>query len=382
MAVITDKNRIDNLLNRRISADGFFPSREDIKNRLTDGTRLKFYYGIDPTGPDIHLGHTVQLWLLKELADLGHEIILLIGDFTARIGDPTGKDKTRKPLTEKEIEQNHKNYLKQVHRILPEGSFKVEHNSKWLKNMDLEKIIDLTSRVTVQQMIIRDMFQERINNSKPIAIHEFLYPLMQGYDSVAMEVDGEVGGHDQIFNMLVGRDLENSYLNKDKMVLATRLLVDESTGKKMSKSEGEIIAMSDEPAEIRRKILAVDDKIVKTIFELCTAEDQEWINSKTLELQPRESKELLSDKLIAIFHGENKVSEAHKPKEIKFSELKGLNLAGTLEISGVASSMSSAKSLINEGAVRVNGEVVTNWKESPKEGDKIQVGKGKFLEIK
>ncbi len=377
MAVETDKNKIGLLLDRRVSPDGFYPSKEEVINKLSSGQALTFYYGIDPTGKDIHLGHTAQLYLLKGLGHLGHKIILLMGDFTAMIGDPTGKDKTRKPLDEGNIKENMKGYLEQVQKILLEGNFEVKHNSEWLKKMDMGNLIKIASHVTVQQMIVRDMFQERIKNNQSIALHEFLYPLMQGYDSVAMKVDGEIGGHDQIFNMLVGRDLEKTLLNKDKMVLATRLLIDAGTGKKMSKSEGEIISIKDEPSEIRRKILAMDDKMTKTVFELCTDKDQEWIDEESKK-EPREFKEKLAEELIRIYHGEDKVKEAISPK----AGNEGGNLATTSVDSGIIPSISQAKELIKAGAVEINGKVETNWKIEPKKGDKIKYGKGKFVEIK
>src|SRR3989344_7887691 len=233
--IIIEDGKIEEILKRRI--ENSYPSEEEVKKRLKEGKRLKFYYGIDPTGPSLHIGHTVQLFLLKQLAELGHEIILLIGDFTARIGDPTDKEATRKKLTEKEVKENMRNYIKQIEKILPEKYFKVRYNSEWLKRMSFENIIELAGHITVQQTEAREMFQERIKKGKPIYLHEFLYPLMQGYDSVAMEVDGEIGGNDQVFNMLVGRDLEKSYLGKDKIVLATKLLVDVDSGRKLSKTE-------------------------------------------------------------------------------------------------------------------------------------------------
>lgn len=384
MSVVTDENIVENLLSRRVASDGFFPMKDEVKKRFISGDKLSFYYGIDPTGKDIHLGHTTQLFLLKGLADLGHKITLLIGDFTAKVGDPTGKDKTRKPLSDEEIKENMKTYLDQVYKILPKEYFEVRYNSEWLKNMNMEKVLELASHVTVQQMIVRDMFQERLKQEKPIGVNEFLYPLMQGYDSVAMKIDGEVGGHDQIFNMLVGRDLEKKYLNKDKIVLATKLLVNESTGKKMSKSEGEIIALNDEPAEIRRKILSLDDKMIKTIFDLCTDKEQSWIDDRYKELSPQEYKELLSDTLVGIYHGEGSIKKAHTPKEFVISEMEG---PASRELAAVISrffskSMTEAKNLVSSGAVEVNGETEKSWKRGLKREDRIKVGKGRFGIIK
>ena len=186
-----DSNKIKELLARRIEA--VFPSVEYAEEELKSGKKLRVYLGIDPTGPSLHLGHTIPLLFLKQLLELGHRPVLLIGDFTARIGDPTGKETARKPLTKKEIKENMKDYLKQAYKILPKGSFDVKYNSSWLSNMSFDDVIRLSAHVTVQQMIIRDMFQERLKNGKSIGVHEFLYPLMQGYDSVAMKIDGEVG---------------------------------------------------------------------------------------------------------------------------------------------------------------------------------------------
>ena len=371
--IITDKNRIKEILDRHTAT--LYPSRQEIEKRMEEGKKLRIYYGIDPTGPDIHLGHTVQLMFLKKLAELGHEVVLLIGDFTARIGDPTDKDATRKPLTEKEVSSNMKTYLEQVSKVLPQSCFKLEYNNSWLSKMSFENVIKLASHVTVQQMIVRDMFQERIKNEKPIGLHEFLYPLMQGYDSVAMKVDGEVGGNDQTFNMLVGRELEREYLGKDKLVFVTKLLVS-SSGKKMSKSEGEIIAMSDKPQEIRRKILMIDDSTIKTLFELCTEKPIDWIE-KNKEKNPREWKEELADELVRMYHGEKAVSESHKPRKTS----GGATLISSMWIAGLVPSNSVAKELINQGAVEVNGETVKEWNFAIKKGDIIKMGKGVEIEI-
>ncbi|OGN19325.1 MAG: tyrosine--tRNA ligase [Candidatus Yanofskybacteria bacterium RIFCSPHIGHO2_12_FULL_41_9] len=377
MNIAADENKIAKLLDRRVAPDGFFPSRDEIKKRLLSGQKLSFYYGIDPTGRDLHLGHLVQLLLLKGLAGLGHKITLLVGDFTARVGDPSGKDKSRKALSEEEIKYNMQNYIEQAEKILAIGSFDVRYNSQWLSKMKLEDVLFLTEQATVQQMIAREMFQQRIKQEKPISISEFVYPLMQGYDSVAMKIDGEIGGHDQIFNMLVGRDLVKKYLNKDKIVLATKLITGPE-GKKMSKSEGEIIAFNDEPSEIRRKILAVNDEVIRDIFELCTIEEENWIAGKLKELPPRELKELLADKLIEMFYGKEKIKEAHKPKEGRSTG----NLAVTIKDFGFASSISEAKKLISNNAVEVNGAVKTDWSYMPQKGDRLRVGKGKFGLIK
>ncbi len=367
-------------LKRRVQ--NLFPDEKSVLSRLAGDEKLTVYWGVDPTGTEIHLGHTVQLLLLKELALLGHDIVLLIGDFTARIGDPTGKNAVRTALTDDVVRQNMETYIEQVEKILPKGMFRVVYNSEWLATLTMEQVIRLAGMVTVQQMLQRDMFQERLKDEKPIHLNEFLYPLMQGYDSVALRTDGEVGGNDQTFNMLVGRELEKEILGKDKFVLATKLLVDAATGKKMSKSEGTLIALNDSPQEIRRKILAVDDAMVRTLFELCTevsAEDiDRWQHEGASPENPRAAKEALAAELIRMYHGEGAIDLATKPVEISFSG----PLDKGLVVSGAASTATAAHNLINGGAVRVNDTAVTEWKHALKEGDIVSVGKGKSFKVK
>jgi len=374
--LITDEAEIGQALVRRLEVGGIFPNKEGAI-KLLKSKPLRVYLGIDPTGPDIHLGHTIPLLFLKQLWDLGHAPVIVIGDFTARIGDPTGKDSTRKALSIEEIKENSKNYLEQIYKILPKGSFEVRHNGDWLDNLSFKDVVQLASHVTVQQMIQRDMFQERIKNQQAVGLHEFLYPLMQGYDSVAMEIDGEVGGNDQVFNMLVGRDLEKKLLKKDKLVFAIKLLVSSVGGKKMSKSEGEIVAISDSPQEIRRKVLAMDDSMTESTFILCTEKSDDWIEQNKNK-SPREFKEELADELVRMYHGKDAVAEARKDKEV--------SAAGQSIVSAITSvtggSNSEAKKLLEQGAVEVNGEALKDWHYEVKSGDKIRIGKGKFIEIK
>lgn len=382
MSVITDENKIEELLTRRIGdfegRSNIWPSKEEVKAKLKEGKKFRVYLGIDPTSTDLHLGHLVPLLFLKQLKELGHVPVLVIGDFTARIGDPSGKTTTRKPLTQNEIEENMKTYLDQVYKILDKDSFEIKYNSEWLDKMPLNKFFEMISSVNVDYLENRSMFKERREKGNPIGIHEFLYPVLQGYDSVAMDIDGEVGGIDQMFNMLMGRDLMKKILNKEKMVFGVRLLEDPSTGKKMSKSEGETIAINDEPSEIRRKVLALDDSMIKVVFELCTEENQDWINDKNKSIPPREFKELLADKLIEMFRGKDKIKEGREPK---FGPAVG-NIAETIKSFEFAPSIASAKNLISSGAVEVNGKVETNWDVKLGAGDKFRVGKGKFGEVK
>jgi tyrosyl-tRNA synthetase len=332
---------------------------------------------------------------MKDLASLGHKIILLIGDFTAKIGDPTGKDATRRPLSDEEIKENSKNYFSQVDKILTE--YEVRYNSEWLGKISLDELIKLTSKVTVQQMIIRDMFQERITGGKPIGVHEFLYPLMQGYDSVAMEVDGEIGGNDQTFNMLMGRDLEKIYLNKDKMVLATPLLINSETGKKMSKSEGSLISIADSPEDIFGKTMRyVPDDMTKTVFELCTGVGKEEIEELQKKVDkggnPKDFKERLAYELVKICYGEGEASKAREEFNSVYSKgnipenLEEVSGDGVDIISFIVSwqglSKSEAKRLIDQGGVSADGRTVNSWDFKLSSGQVIKLGPHKFIKVK
>src|SRR3989338_9373409 len=319
--LVTDESLISRALERRLETVGVFPSKEEAI-RLLKSKPLRVYLGIDPTGPDIHLGHTIPLLFLKQLWLLGHTPVIVIGDFTARIGDPTGNDSARRPLSPEQINENSKDYLEQIYTILPKGSFDVCHNGDWLDKLSFKDVVQLASHVTVQQMIQRDMFQERLKNEKPVGLHEFLYPLMQGYDSVAMEIDGEVGGNDQTFNMLVGRDLEKKLLNKDKLVFTTQLLVDTTTGKKMSKSEGGLISVSDTPGDMVGKIMSVPDGFIRGMFKLCTERDMDWIDEHDddMKTKPYEYKKELAKELVKMYHGERWATKAMDEWEKVFSK--------------------------------------------------------------
>lgn len=362
------------ILARRTAPNGVYPSIEDVTRRLADPQQLVFYSGYDPTGPFIHIGHSVSLLLMKALArDLGHSVIVLFGDFTARIGDPTGKESARRMLSEEEISENVLTWDQQIAALFGDVPYTIKRNSEWLDAMTFTDVIKLSATVTVQQLLARDMFQERMKQSRPIYLNEFLYPLAQGYDSVAMRVDGEVGGLEQTFNMLVGREFERELLGKDKMVLGTPLIVDAKTGIKMSKSEGELIALTDSPQEIRRKILAQDDSVIETMFRLCTEVPEEKIHTA----DPRQAKEELAAELIRMYHGEGAVAQAEQAISITATGA----LASVLKESGLAKSMSDAKTLISQGAVSVNGEVKKEWDYDVKKGDEIKVGKGKFVKV-
>jgi len=406
MFVSTDREKIKEILNSRY-IEKVFPSKKALEKALLSGKRLRLYIGIDPTGPQLHLGHSTNFFLLKKFQKLGHEVIFLIGDFTARIGDPTGKLKARKALTEKEVKENCKSYKEQVKRIIDvdskENPVRIVYNSSWLSKLTLEEVIKLAGKVTVGQMIKRDMFQRRIKEKREIYLHEFLYPLLQGYDSVYLDTDIEVGGNDQTFNMMIGRDLMKIYRNKEKFVITTKLLINPKTGKKlMSKSEGNYIALNDPPNEMYGKVMALPDEVIIPCLKLATEVEDEKIKKFEKEMRegkinPREVKAFLAFEIVKIYHGEKKAIEAEKEFERVFKEKRppqkmplfvapksSYPLAELLVNLKLCPSKSEAKRLIKQGAVKIDGEVKTNWKEKiiiKKEGIVIKVGKRKFAKI-
>jgi len=392
--VITDKNKINELFGRYIQV--VFPSEEKAKEILASGKKLRFYLGIDPTGPDIHLGHSTNFFVLKKLIELGHEVILLIGDFTALIGDPSGKNTARRALSSEEINKNMESYLKQALHILPKGKFELKYNSEWLGKLTFKDVIKLSSHFTHQQMIVRDMFQERLKADRPIYLNEFLYPLAQGYDSVAMEVDGEIGGNDQTFNMLVGRTLSKQLLDKDKIVITTWLLEDPVTKKKiMNKSEGRLISLNDEAKDMYGKIMAINDSVVMPLFEHTTEVPLGLINGEIYELtktKPMDAKKQLAFELVKIHHGEKEAMKARDewekvfsnkemPSEIQEAPGDGMKLVDFITGHALATSSSDAKRLLDQGAVSINNEVLKEWGYVLKRGDVVRVGPRKFLKV-
>ncbi len=380
MGIVRDMKReelADKILHENVLASAY-PDTKSVRERLLNESGLVFYYGIDPTGPDVHLGHVVQLLMLKRLVLLGHKAILLFGDFTARIGDPTGKNSVRRSLTEEEVESNLKNYVGQVEKILERGSFEVKRNQVWLASLNFSDVLNLAGNFTVQQMIERDMFQKRISEGKPIGLHEFLYPLMQGYDSVAMNVDGEIGGNDQTFNMLVGRDLIKTMKGKDKIVITTKLLSDR-TGKKMSKSEGSLISISDSPEIVYEKVMnTIPDDMVSSVFEMCTEVPSKEIEDGTSLEQHKK----LAFELTRMFHSLedaqraqdifSKTSTGEHKKEV-FLELPE-SIVKFLVANGVTKNNSEAEGLVRQGVVWRNN-VIMKGVEKIEPGDEIRVGK-------
>ena len=313
---MTDDEKIDEALSRGV--ENVFPNVEFVKSLLKKGKQFTIYLGIDPTGPNIHLGHVIPIRKLAQFQKLGHRIIFLIGDFTATIGDPTDKTAARKQLTHAEVLDNCKKYKEQAgHFIDFTGANKVEirFNSKWLAKLSFEDVVKLASHTTVDQMLKRDMFEKRMSEGKPVYLHEFLYPLMQGYDSVAMDVDGEIGGNDQTFNMLAGRDLAKSMSGKDKFVVTTKLLVDQD-GKKMGKTEGNMVSLDQTPSDMFGKVMSWPDELIPTGFELLTDVSMDEVKTLGRGLREgsnaRDAKAKLAEEIVASIYGKGKAGEARE----------------------------------------------------------------------
>ena len=394
-------DKIEEVLTRGV--EKIYPSKEALKKFLESGKKIRLYSGIDPSNPQLHLGHTVVLKKLREFQDLGYEVILLVGDFTGRIGDPTDKTSIRKKLTHKEVLENAKTYKDQAEKVVKfdgKNPVKLKFNSKWLDKLTFNEVAELATFFTVQQFLERDMYQKRIKEGKPIGLHEFLYPLMQAYDSVAMNVDMEVGGNDQTFNMLVGRELIKAKLGREKFVITVPLLLG-TDGQKMGKSLGNYIPISDSSKEMYGKLMSLCDDLVSQYFELCTLLPLQSIKSLKKELSPMDLKKRLAFEIVKIYHSQKDAQKAQDefekvfqkremPKEniptykISDEEAKNFNPVKTLVGSATVATASEAKRLINQGGVDIDGSRINDYT-SPiviKDNSVIKVGKRKFLKIK
>lgn len=398
--VITDEKRIDEVLMRGV--ENIFPSKDFLKSRLMRGERLSLYLGIDPTGKTLHVGHLIPIKKLAKFQELGHQIIILLGDFTATIGDPTDKTAVRKKLSKEEVLNNLKEYKEQMSKIIsfsgPNAAL-LKFNSQWLEKMKLGDVLELASLMTVEQMMKREMFVRRQQEGKPVYMHEFMYPLMQGFDSVAMDVDGEIGGNDQMFNMLVGRDLMKTIKNKEKFVITTKLLAD-SNGNKMGKTEGEMVALNQTPEDMFGRVMSWKDESIIPGFELLTELPEEEVNeiSKKLSagVNPRDFKEKLAREMVKMCHGEESAEKAAKnfesifsngqfPEDAKVLEVyKDLKLGDVLVEKGIVGSKSEFRRLIESGAISDFPDKKIN-DPSQLVGDKerkIKIGKKTFVVFK
>ncbi|HIO54285.1 MAG TPA: tyrosine--tRNA ligase [Chromatiales bacterium] len=375
---------------------------KDLKEKLERGKPLRVKAGFDPTAPDLHLGHTVLINKLRQFQDLGHEILFLIGDFTGMIGDPTGKSATRPALTPDEVKQNAQSYQEQVFKILDPDRTQVLFNSEWMGKMSAADLIQLAGKHTVARMLERDDFSKRYKGGQPIAIHEFLYPLIQGYDSVAMRADIELGGTDQKFNLLVGRQLQGIWGQEPQTVLTMPILEGLDGVQKMSKSLGNYIGISDKPDDMFGKIMSISDELMWRYFELLSFRPMAEIDALRAEaeggMNPRDAKFQLAEEIITRFHSAADARQAHanfiarfqkgaipdEMDELTLDSQDGvLGIAHVLKGAGLTGSTSDAFRMLKQGAVRIDGERVEDRNTTLAAGSEqvIQVGKRRFARV-
>lgn len=373
-------------------------SEEDLIEKLKENRPLRIKLGADPTAPDIHLGHTVVLNKLRQFQQLGHEVIFLIGDFTGMVGDPSGKSTTRPPLTREDVLRNAETYKQQLFKILDPAKTRVVFNSEWLGQLGTEGMIRLASNYTVARMLERDDFKKRFGNNQPIAIHEFIYPLLQGHDSVALHADVELGGTDQTFNLLVGRELQKSAGQKPQVAMTLPLLVGLDGEKKMSKSLGNYIGVTDAPSEMFGKVMSISDDLMWDWYNLLSFRPLDEIAQLKADVaagkNPRDVKILLAKELIARFHDEaaadaaeqefiNRFQKGAIPDEMpEFTFAGDIGLATLLKEAGLVASTSEAIRSAQQGGVKIDGEKVEDVKQNAQKGTFVyQVGKRKFARV-
>ena len=380
--------------------------REKLIEVNKENRNLRIKFGMDPSAPDIHLGHAVALRKIKQLQDLGHTAVVIIGDFTGAIGDPTGKSKTRNQLTDEQVRFNAQTYLEQIFKILDKDKTELHYNSEWFGKMNFKDVINLCSKTTVARMLERDDFNNRISNHKPIAIHEFFYPLMQAYDSVVVKSDLELGGTDQTFNIMMGRNIQKDFGVSQQVPIFVPLLVGIDGKEKMSKSLGNYIGVDEDAKVMYEKVMKIPDDLIITYYQLTTDMHPDRIKSikkllEDKEVNPRDIKMHLARSIISLYHTEEKVKEAevnfqavYQKKNIDDVELPVLTYDGNLIdesstyslidcifSSGKYKSKGEVRRLIQQGAVKLNGKRVTDLVFQPIDGTIIQVGKGNMFKL-
>jgi tyrosyl-tRNA synthetase len=396
MKTLTDKARIEEIFARGTVVEAF-PSKDELMKKLLSGDRIRIYYGLDPTSTAIHLGHAKNIIFLEELRQLGHEVIILFGDFTAQIGDPSDKTAVRKQLTSQEVKKNMADWVNQIKPIInfddQNNPAQLKYNSEWLAKLSFADVLNLSANFTVQQMLERDMFQKRLKENQPIHVHEFMYPLMQGYDSVAMDVDAELCGTDQIFNALAGRTLLKRLKNKDKFVIALNLLANPKTGELMSKSNGTGVFVNVPPSELFGAIMALPDPMIEPLYVNVTRlplSEKDTLMAKG----PREAKARVAADIAKRFHGEKAAKEAEEsfiktfakggvPEDIQQLRLaNGEPLGEALVKAGVVESKTDWRRLVTDGAVRnEEDEKITDPNFLPKNSMILKIGKRRFVKI-
>lgn len=395
-------DKIDEVLTRGV--EKIYPSRKALEKVLRSGKKIKLYQGFDPSMPNLHLGNMVGILRLRQFQDLGHEVIFLVGDFTGMIGDPTDKTSVRPQLTRKQVLENSKNWKQQAGKILNfsgKNPAKLLYNSQWLSKLSFEELLNLSRHLTYQQIVKREMFRKRQKEGKDIYLHEFLYPLMQGYDGMAMDVDLEIGGSDQMFNMLVGRDLMHKLKGKEKFVLTTKLLVD-AKGEKAGKTAGNALFLNATPVNMYGGIMSFPDETIIPGFELLTQVPLQLIESmekemKASKVNPMDLKKQLAFEIVKMLYSEKDAKNAEKEfervfqkkklpakaKEIRIKN-KELNIVDLLMKAKLVNSRSEAKRLISQGGVDINGLPITDFQLSItiKEGIVIRSGKNRFVRVR
>lgn len=352
---------------------------DELEKKLTSGRKLRIKAGFDPTAPDLHLGHSVLLTKMRQFQDLGHEVIFLIGDFTGRIGDPTGKNVTRKPLTEEEVKANARTYREQVFKVLDPDKTIVAFNADWMNKLSAADMIELAAQSTVARMLERDDFEKRYKANQSISIHEFLYPLVQGYDSVALEADIELGGTDQKFNLLMGREIQKHFGQPPQVVITMPLLEGLDGVQKMSKSLGNYVGLDESPGTMFNKLVSMPDSLTWRYFELLSLKSNEEIEGLRRDIEnganPRDIKMALARELIARYHGEEAAANAHRSAgnqlaegelpddlpevSVDFEGAAQAPVAAVINRANLANNSAQAKDMLSNGRVKIGGEVVS-----------------------
>jgi len=375
--------------------------REGLEKKLSSGEKLRIKFGIDPTGPDIHLGHTVPIRKLKAFQEMGHSAVFIVGDFTARIGDPSGLDKTRQALSAAEIKEHSAGYFKQAFKILDENKTEIHMQSEWYKDFDLEKFLDLLRKVSVSQLLEHETFKKRVEKQLPFTVLEMIYPILQGYDSVAVKADVELGGSDQKFNLLMGRQVQKAFGMREQDIVTLNYLIGTDGKEKMSKSLGNYIAINDTPADMYGKVMSIPDELIVPYYELVTDITPEGLEVVKKELaegkNPRDVKARMAYLIVEEYHSaeaaeeaqaefDNMFSKGEKPSEIAEAKIskRELRVDDLLVETKLTPSKSEAKRLIEQGGVEVADEKITDPYKivTLKDGDVVQVGKRKFVKVK
>jgi len=397
MAINTDSKKIKEVLERGVEK---VINKNNLLKKLKSGKKLRIKLGVDPTGPKIHIGRAIQLWKLRAFQDLGHQIVFIVGDFTGKIGDASDKQSIRKPLTDKEIQRNLKDYKKQIGKILNMKKVEFHYNSEWSKKLKLNDFLSIAMNFTAQQMIQRRNFKERWDGGKPIGLHELAYPILQGYDSVMIKADVEIGGYDQLFNLKTGRDMQKIFKQKPQDIMVSKMLYG-LDNRKMSTSWGNVINILDSPEDMYGKIMSMKDELIPHYFELTTQIDLVEVEKikkqlKKKEINPKDAKNILAKEIISIYHSKEAGEEAEKKFNRVFKENKTpLNIPcfkiskesspilDLLAITKLSSSKKEAKRLIMQGGVSIDNKQVKDWQKIVilKNNMILKVGKRKFVKI-